>query len=194
MLFTLSHRKEDPGRRHRLNVSIFHITQVVIALMSPTPINCQPLYLQQNGEFLESNAGVVDVLTGPFYSYNTYVSYFDRFTCYGCTPGPYPGYIHDSTGAIALLNDLKLPGTQNFYFYGHGYAAHINDGISEDDGLNVIQVADALGNNAHVNDEFANNSPYRFVFLDSCTTRVYTSLATCVRNTRRASFRIWGRK
>jgi hypothetical protein len=142
--------------------------------------DCFTGFLNVDGAFWNQMQGVVDVLTDPIFALDVYYSNFDVFwyNFYG-----YPGYILDQKTATNLVNDLANPATENFYFYGHGYytdGSGITDGLLDAagiDGLNVAihskWVADALTNHVDVKGNINFKHPYRFVFLDTCSSAKY---------------------
>lgn len=126
----------------------------------------------KDGAVWNGMQGVVDALTMPAFGYDVYNSYFNHYTCYFCGPNerPYPGYITSRLAATNnLLTDLANGLTKQFYAYGHGNSNYIGN-YTSDAYLSSYDVRDKLHNTyAKVGGLKAQN-PYRFVFLDGCST------------------------
>src|SRR5437879_10837430 len=107
---------------------------------------------------------VVDVLMKPSLDYTPYNSFFDRYSCAQC-PSPFPGYV-DSQSIVTskLLPDLANGSTKQLFSYSHGSATRLAN-AANNIYLNAKDVGTVLGNS----DIYAAN-PYRFVFLDGCST------------------------
>lgn len=83
-----------------------------------------------------------------------------------------PGYLPDRTAALNLLTNLAKPDTKNFFYYGHGLPFWIGSdtGGTNEAEIFAFEVADALTNNFSARGGFDVKHPYRFVFLDACST------------------------
>gem|GEM_PF-1653953 len=114
---------------------------------------------------------VVDVLMAPRWFWQVYRSTFNRFS-EGLDPG-YPGYLPDRATVISnLVPDLALDATRNFFFEGHGHPKMLSDGKWPQPVayMTTADVRAALGNTYSVRTGAKIRHPYRFVFLDACTT------------------------
>ena len=133
--------------------------------------NCNPTFLQEDGEFWNQMTGVLDTLLAPRNGYDeVYDSTFDWYWDWG-DPG-YPGYMPNRAKALDLLTNLAQADTRNFYFYGHGGPDYIGNGSDgpDDAFLRAGEVSAALTNNVSVKGGIVAMHPYRFVFLDACST------------------------
>ena len=112
--------------------------------------------------------GVVDTLTMPNWTYDVYYSYFNNYGCPSEFDG-YPGYL-TSRAAVTntLYSDLGNGTTKNFYGYGHGNKDYLGTRY-RDVFMTAPEVAKVLANQFNSGSICLTN-PYRFVFLDGCST------------------------
>jgi hypothetical protein len=152
-------------KKHRTTGVIDGYFDVAYAY-NPSPV------LQKDGAFFTQMQGVVDKLMAPRNGFikiyeSTFNTYWEAFN-----PGN-PGYLPDRATALNLLTNLAEPGTQNFYFFGHGNIDSIGDGQTNNPNranLTIYEVARLLGNNTSATNGVQASHPYRFVFLDGCFT------------------------
>ena len=116
--------------------------------------------------------GVVDTLMQPTYvwPYTWYQSSFDFFTSWDHLLG-YPGYVRSPTIAASLLVSLSDGSTKNFYCYAHGSTNGLADGgggVVITPGMVASPIC--LDNHADPLGGIDPSYPYRFVFLDACST------------------------
>jgi hypothetical protein len=110
--------------------------------------------------------GVVDVLMQPANGYPVYQSYFDQFTCYPCTT--FPGYVTSRTMVTGTLFPL-MGGARQFYSYTHGSGNRLTAADSNVF-ISASEVGTLLGNIYRARGGLTTYNPYRFVFLDGCST------------------------
>jgi hypothetical protein len=126
----------------------------------------------KDGGIWNGMQGVVDALTMPQNGYDVYNSTFNHYTCYYCSGNerPYPGYI--SSQAIVtnnLLPDIANGLTKQLYIKGHGTNGWLGSGTG-DAYLTGNDVSQRLTNHYSKKGGLVSQNPYRFVFLDGCST------------------------
>lgn len=147
-------------------------------------------YDKNSGEIWNEMQGIVDMLITPtstdnesLYYYNSGFNYYSTQTVhpnpwgYGSTVG-FPGYLKDQSRVDDYLYpDMTNSATRNFFCEAHGADLQGNPFLCDLLGHVKIwsgAVANILGNgpfNGPVGDSgVAENNPYRFVFLDACST------------------------
>jgi len=137
-----------------------------------TPSNNVLTSMFDQGEVRYGMQGVVDTLMQPSFGCDVYYSHFNIYRFYDNTEG-YSGYITSQTNGIhsvwnGLYPDMANGTTKEFFGYGHGskktLASKNNAGA-----ISAFEVAFVLGNqfNSH---GLSVTNPYRFVFLDGCST------------------------
>jgi plastocyanin len=132
----------------------------------------------KNGIFWTSMQGVVDALIKPAWPYEVYQSYFNRYL--PDPSGEYPGYIQRRTRTTndspnlpsitqTLFPDMTNGVTKQFYCYSHGSSDKMFN-ASEDVYFKADEVGNLLGNIYRSRGGLTTKNPYRFVFLDGCST------------------------
>jgi hypothetical protein len=142
----------------------------LIYMYTPRGATSRTAEFAKGGTVWNGMLGVVDVLIAPRWTYISYDSDFDRYT----DPSwqAYPGYITDKTTIKnSLFPSLKNGITRNFYSYAHGSGNSIANAAG-DIRITAGEVADQLKNvyKATGPVEIVAKNPYRFVFLDGCST------------------------
>jgi hypothetical protein len=119
----------------------------------------------QGGAVWNGMQGVVDYLIAPRYSWDHYNSDFNRYL--PDSRGEYPGYL---TSRAMVTNNLypTLTGAKQFYCYSHGASNWIGNWTG-DTYMKAGEIGKLL-NNSRTNNVIIANNPYRFVFLDGCST------------------------
>lgn len=132
----------------------------------------------KNGAIWNALQGVVDVLIKPNLGYPVYQSHFNRYT--PPPNGEYPGYITKRSRATndppnlptvldTLLPSMTNSATRQIYIYGHGTngaMANYNDSAY----IWASDVSSRLRNNYTKAKGLMAQNPYRFVWLDGCST------------------------
>lgn len=144
----------------------------VVYMYSPTNSGLANSY--SYGAVAWGMQGVVDVLMQPSWPWDPYVSSFNLYSWSGSLG--LPGYV---TSRAAITNYL-FPSmadsiTKNFYCFAHGTSNSLAGG--GDACIRSWEVADLLGNHYLAPDPrkpgqggLSVSNPYRFVFLDGCST------------------------
>jgi hypothetical protein len=133
--------------------------------------NANVNFLKKDGMFWNQMNGVVDKLLSTRNSFADLYSSTFNWYWEAANPG-YPGYLPDRVKALNLLTNLALPETKNFFFYGHGGKNYIGDGTTNASAarLSASEVSKQLQNNFSAKGGFTVKHPYRFVWLDGCST------------------------
>ncbi len=124
------------------------------------------------GDVWNGMLGAVNTLTMPNNGFDVYNSSFDHYYCYYCPPGqqPYPGYITSRTTiSTTLFADMVNGVTKNFYCKAHGSGNWLGNKAG-DVFMNSDEVGSLLGNIYKIKGGLRTKNPYRFVFLDGCST------------------------
>ncbi|MDE3100105.1 MAG: hypothetical protein KGJ88_11590 [Verrucomicrobiota bacterium] len=138
-----------------------------------------------DGEIWNGMQSVVDTLLMPVTAGgghdDHYDSSFDYYTSEGgnthgngLTQG-WPGYVNDqstltnSSNPTGLWASMKDGTTKNFYCYAHGSGTGIGN-YSGSISFDSYGIGDLLGNHYHAKGGLWTKNPYRFVFLDGCST------------------------
>jgi hypothetical protein len=117
----------------------------------------------KGGQVWAGMQGVVDILIAPRYTWDHYNSDFNTYA-----PGPeYPGYL---TSQAMVTNNLypKMVNARQFYCYAHGSSNYMANYL-EDTHISAGEIGGLL-QNSRSNIVIIANNPYRFVFLDGCST------------------------
>jgi hypothetical protein len=117
--------------------------------------------------------GVVDILTMPSWPWEVYYSYFNVFG-YPTIFAGYPGYVTARSNSVnsvwgGLYPDLGNGTTKNLYAYGHGNADYLGT-FAPDVYIKAREVTNVLANTYATKGGLVPTNPYRFVFLDGCST------------------------
>jgi len=143
----------------------------VVYMYTPTNSSLATAFAK-DGAIWNGMLAVVNALTMEQHDYDTvYQSFFDHYYCYICPPNerPYPGYITSrDTITNSLLPDMTNGLTKNFFCYAHGTSNWIGN-FNGDVYISANEVASWLKNSYTVTN-YNNSNPYRFVFLDGCST------------------------
>lgn len=149
---------------------------MVAYLYTPTNSDLAFSYAS-GGSIWNGMQGLVDVLVKPVWPYNVYHSYFNRYL--PDANGEYPGYItrrtrttNDSPNLPSITENLlpNLTNTANktFFCYSHGSGKRLENGYNTVF-MEADEVSKLLGNKRS-GTNFVTQNPYRFVFLDGCST------------------------
>lgn len=119
----------------------------------------------KGGDVWNGMQGVVDYLIAPRYGFDHYNSAFNRFL--PDQNGEYPGYL---TSRAMVTNNLypTLLSTKQFFCYAHGNSNWMGNAAS-DTFITAGEIGGIL-QNSRSNNVIIGNNPYRFVFLDGCST------------------------
>ncbi|MGH7990452.1 MAG: hypothetical protein ACREDS_09730, partial [Limisphaerales bacterium] len=105
-------------------------------------------------------------------SFNYYTSEGGNTHGNGLTQG-WPGYVNDyptlTNNSNGLFPTMRNGTTKNFYCYAHGSGTAIGN-YSHSVTLFSSGVGDLLGNHYNTKGGLITKNPYRFVFLDGCST------------------------
>ena len=126
----------------------------------------------KDGEVWSGMLGVVNALTMPVWTYEVYNSDFDHYFCYYCPPGqqPYPGYVQDMTTVTnVLFPDLTNGITKQIYIKAHGSGTSLGNWAGTVE-IYSDTISQLLGNIYKAKGGLKTKNPYRFVFLDGCST------------------------
>ena len=150
-----------------------------VYMYTPTNNALQAAF-DKNGTIWKGMQGVVDVLIKPAWPYEVYQSYFNRYL--PDPRGEYPGYITRRTRRTndpptlpsitqTLFPDMTNGLTKQFYCYAHGSSNWIGNWAG-DVYMTASEVAQLLRNTYKTKGpvEIDTKNPYRFVFLDGCST------------------------
>ena len=121
----------------------------------------------KDGAIWNGMQSVVNVLIQEQNAYDVYKSYFNRYP--PDSRGEYPGYITSRSTVVSnLLTDMANGETKNFYCYGHGGSNFMGN----DAGTAFLLSSDVSQklNNYYAPSGLIAHNPYRFVFLDGCST------------------------
>jgi hypothetical protein len=113
----------------------------------------------------------VDVLMAPDWSYDVFFSDFNGYRG-GAKPED-AGYVRTRAEVLSrLLPILKGDEAKQAYFYGHGNDGWVGDGQTGGAFMDARDVANALMNKVKPAGAYELDSkrPYRFVFVDGCST------------------------
>jgi hypothetical protein len=107
-------------------------------------------------------------------SFNNYTSEGNNTHGNGLSQG-WPGYVNDqstltnSSNPTGLWPSMKDGTTKNFYCYAHGSGTGIGN-YSHSISFDSYGIGDLLGNHYNTKGGLITKYPYRFVFLDGCST------------------------
>jgi hypothetical protein len=119
----------------------------------------------KGGDLWNGMQGVVDLLIAPRYGWDHYNSDFNRYV--PPMGSEYPGYL---ASQATVTNNLypTLPGARQFYCYAHGSSNYMANYVV-DTHISAGEIGGIL-HNSRSNIVIIANNPYRFVFLDGCST------------------------
>ena len=129
--------------------------------------------LYYHGPIWYGMQGVVDTLTMPEWPWDVYYSYFDIFGWPTIFAG-YPGYVTARSNGLSsvwggLYPDLGNGTTKNLYAYGHGSKNSLGT-KGPQAYITAWEVTNVLANVYGSRVGLVPTNPYRFVFLDGCST------------------------
>jgi hypothetical protein len=156
-----------------------------VYVYTPTNSSLSYDFGNENGEIWNGMQAVVDTVLMPVTADgghdDHYDSSFDNYTYEGNnTHGNglsegWPGYVNSSStltnnsSPTGLFASMKDGTTKNFYCYAHGSGTAIGN-YSHSVTLFSSGVGDLLGNHYNAKGGLNTKNPYRFVFLDGCST------------------------
>ena len=99
-----------------------------------------------------------------------YDSDWNRYVCSDCH-NPFPGYLYDEyTKKRTLYPDLKSKKVKSLYVFGHGTGSRIGQWSDVPANMQASEIKNLLGNISSLEGGTGLENPYRFVFLDGCST------------------------